>query len=545
MSAPYVSRAPRSQSNSRATRAAARIAASRFGIASSRARTDDPIEARDDASARGIALAAGYVAVSIEAEGLEEAVASAKLTELRRLCLDTLRSGAGEIIVLERGGGFVFLCPAPLDVDAQNARTAATLIPRSATKVHFGAKIVGGVGRPTEAIAAYRTVEEARESMFIARRLFGASRVMPYEDLGIYPLLLRGGATSAELRAFADRILAPLRASTMRNIRPNSSARFVCTSMWDRTSRRRRPNSPCTDTPCSTVCDRSPTSAVTISTRPTTNSPCERRWRSMHSTHTNGKPTTKRDVLRAAKEGNVRIVRLSFVDILGISKNVTIPVSELERALDGAVTFDGGSIDGFVRGEEADMMLLPDLSTFAIYPWTANGSIEARLICDIATPDGEPFEGCPRTTLRRALEDASDVAAGLATALEIEFYLFDIGADGLPTTTSSDVGSYFDINESDRGETARLEIVTALESMGLGIASAHHEHGAGQHEIDLKDMGPLAAADALITVRTVAKQRRGAPRLACDVHAQALGNACGQRSPHLLHVRRAVVGRTR
>ncbi len=173
---------------------------------------DDPIEARDDASARGIALAAGYVAVSIEAEGLEEAVASAKMTELRRLCLDTLRSGAGEIVVLERGGGFVFLCPAPLDVDAQNARTAATLIPRAATKVHFGAKIVGGVGRPTEAIAAYRTVEEARESMFIARRLFGASRVMPYEDLGVYPLLLRGGATSAELRAFADRILAPLRA---------------------------------------------------------------------------------------------------------------------------------------------------------------------------------------------------------------------------------------------------------------------------------------------------------------------------------------------
>ncbi len=173
---------------------------------------DDPIEARDDASARGIALAAGYVAVSIEAEGLEEAVASAKMTELRRLCLDTLRSGAGEIVVLERGGGFVFLCPAPLDVDAQNARTAATLIPRAATKIHFGAKIVGGVGRPTEAIAAYRTVEEARESMFIARRLFGASRVMPYEDLGVYPLLLRGGATSAELRAFADRILAPLRA---------------------------------------------------------------------------------------------------------------------------------------------------------------------------------------------------------------------------------------------------------------------------------------------------------------------------------------------
>jgi sugar diacid utilization regulator len=173
---------------------------------------DDPIEAKDDATARGIALASGYVAIAIEAEGLEESVAAAKMGELRRIALETLRSGAGDIAVLERGGGFVFLCPAPLEIDAANVRTAATLIPRSAAKVHFNAKIVGGVGRPAEAIGAHRTVDEARESMFIARRLFGGSRVMPYDDLGVYPLLLRGGATSAELRAFSDRILAPLRA---------------------------------------------------------------------------------------------------------------------------------------------------------------------------------------------------------------------------------------------------------------------------------------------------------------------------------------------
>jgi hypothetical protein len=131
---------------------------------------DDPIEAKDDAAARGITLAAGYVAVAVEAEGLDEAVATAKVGDLRRICLETLRSGAGEIIVLERGGGFVFLCPAPIEVDAANVRTAATLIPRAANKSHFGAKIVGGIGRQAEAIAAYRTVEEARESMFIARR---------------------------------------------------------------------------------------------------------------------------------------------------------------------------------------------------------------------------------------------------------------------------------------------------------------------------------------------------------------------------------------
>lgn len=173
---------------------------------------DDPIEAKDDATARGITLAANYVAVAIEAEGLDESVAAAKMVELRKICLETLRSGSGDIVVLERGGGFVFLCPAPLEIDAANARTAATLVTRAATKVHFGAKIVGGVGRVAEAIAAYRTVEEARESMFIARRLFGGSRIMPYDDLGVYPLLLRGGATQLELRTFSDRILAPLRA---------------------------------------------------------------------------------------------------------------------------------------------------------------------------------------------------------------------------------------------------------------------------------------------------------------------------------------------
>jgi glutamine synthetase len=225
----------------------------------------------------------------------------------------------------------------------------------------------------------------------------------------------------------------------------------------------------------------------------------------MHSTHTNGKAVSKRDVLRLAKERDVRFVRLAFVDILGISKSVAIPVGELERAIEGRVTFDGGSIDGFVRGEEADMRLLPDLATFAVYPWTSGGHNEARLICNIATPDGEPFEGCPRTALMRAIDDASDVATDVLCGLEVEFYLFDVGPDGVPTTDSNDVGSYFDINESDRGELARIEIVTALESMGIGIASAHHEHGAGQHEIDIKETGLLAAADALITIRTVAK----------------------------------------
>ncbi|GAC1389843.1 MAG: hypothetical protein NVSMB31_06210 [Vulcanimicrobiaceae bacterium] len=137
--------------------------------------------------------------------------------------------------------------------------------------------------------------------------------------------------------------------------------------------------------------------------------------------HSSSSPKTKRDILRVAKERNVRFVRLVFADILGVSKNVSIPVAELDRALEGRVTFDGGSIDGFVRGEELDMVLQPDLSTFAIYPWNVGESVEARLICDIATPDGTPFEGCPRTTLKRVIESSLQLCPGLQVGLEIEF----------------------------------------------------------------------------------------------------------------------------
>ncbi len=217
------------------------------------------------------------------------------------------------------------------------------------------------------------------------------------------------------------------------------------------------------------------------------------------------RPASKRDVLKLAREANVRFVRLVFADIFGVSKNVSIPAEELDAALDGRVTFDGGSIDGFVRGEELDMQLRPDPSTFAVYPWRAAGEArEARLICDIAMPDGSPFEGCPRTTLRRAIESATPLR-GARIGLEIEFYLFERSSGDVASTATRDVGSYFDFSANDRGEEARNAIVAALQAMGVPIASAHHEHGAGQHEIDVAHDDPLAAADHALTLRTIAK----------------------------------------
>ena len=213
----------------------------------------------------------------------------------------------------------------------------------------------------------------------------------------------------------------------------------------------------------------------------------------------------KREVLRLAKDRHVQFVRLAFADVLGVGKNVSIPASELEAALEGKVTFDGGSIDGFVRGEELDMVLRPDPATFAFYPWSTPEASEARLLCDIAMPDGSPFEGCPRTTLKRAIEEAQGSLQSIAVALEVEFYLFEALDSEYGSTKTADVGSYFDFSANDRGEDARSAIVGALQTMGVAIASSHHEHGPGQHEIDFPHIDPLAAADGLLTLRTIAK----------------------------------------
>ncbi len=221
---------------------------------------------------------------------------------------------------------------------------------------------------------------------------------------------------------------------------------------------------------------------------------------------------TRRAALNLAKERGVRWVRLAFVDVLGVQKSVYIPASELDAAFDGKVTFDGGSIDGFVRGEEIDMVLRPDPATFTVLPWVEEGQVEARILCDIAMPDGTAFEGCSRTTLKRVLEDAGDVLQRVQAALEIEYYLYELAPDGSPTTRTTDAGSYFDFSAADRGQAVRLDASAALEAMGVPISSAHHEHGAGQHELDLAASGVLSMADRLMTVRGVVRrvaQRHG------------------------------------
>lgn len=178
----------------------------------------------------------------------------------------------------------------------------------------------------------------------------------------------------------------------------------------------------------------------------------------------------KDDVLKLAAEGNVGFIRLQFTDILGIPKNVAIPFDQLEKALDGELMFDGSSIEGFVRIEESDMYLKPDPNTFVILPWTLGeeGNI-ARIICDVYTADNEPFAGCPRYVLKRAIQKAADMGYTMNVGPEPEFFMFMKDKEGQPTLKTHDKAGYFDLAPVDLGEKARWEMVQVLQQMGLEV----------------------------------------------------------------------------
>lgn len=218
------------------------------------------------------------------------------------------------------------------------------------------------------------------------------------------------------------------------------------------------------------------------------------------------KQYSKDEILQLAKENDVRYVRLQFTDLLGIIKNVEIPVDQLTKALDNKIMFDGSSIEGFVRIEESDMYLVPDYSTWLVFPWNAQHGKVARLICDVYLPDGMPFQGDPRIVLKRAVERAR--AAGFDSfnvGPEPEFFLFKVDENGRPTQEVNDEGGYFDWAPLDLGENCRREIVLTLETMGFEIEASHHEVAPGQHEIDFKYADALEAADNIATFRLVVK----------------------------------------
>lgn len=219
---------------------------------------------------------------------------------------------------------------------------------------------------------------------------------------------------------------------------------------------------------------------------------------------------TKQDIMQLVEEEDVEFIRLQFTDMFGSLKNVAITKSQLEKALDNQCMFDGSSIEGFVRIEESDMYLHPDLDTFCIFPWRPQQGKVARIICDVYRSNGEPFEGDPRYLLKKEIARAKQLGYCFDVGPECEFFLFHTDDNGQPTTISHEKAGYFDLGPIDLGENARRDMVLTLEDMGFEIEASHHEVAPAQHEIDFKYDEALATADNIMTfklaVKTIAKR---------------------------------------
>jgi glutamine synthetase len=214
--------------------------------------------------------------------------------------------------------------------------------------------------------------------------------------------------------------------------------------------------------------------------------------------------TASKEVVERAKKDEIKFVQLQFTDILGMMKCVIIPLAKLHDAFDKGLWFDGSSIEGFVRIAESDMILKPDPLTYQVIPWKVGGRKSARLICDIHTPEGKPFEGDPRSILKRVLAEAGKMGYEFNTGPEVEFYLLKKN-DGKITTVPHDIGGYFDYPSRDYASEVREDIIFALEAMGMTSEMSHHEVGPGQHEIDVKYSDALNSADNTITLKYVIK----------------------------------------
>jgi glutamine synthetase len=215
---------------------------------------------------------------------------------------------------------------------------------------------------------------------------------------------------------------------------------------------------------------------------------------------------TRDDILKIVKEQKINFFRMQFVDINGFQKNIAIPRSQLEKALDGGMMFDGSSIDGFARINESDMFLKPDFNTFVVLPWrNKDGIAAARIICDVHLPDGTPYVGCPRVALKKSLAAAAEMGYTMNIGTEAEFFLFEKDEDGSSTTISNDNAGYFALDPEDRGSDCRREIIETLEEMGFEIEASHHEVAAGQHEVNFKFSDALTACDNTVTFKWVVK----------------------------------------
>ncbi|MCA0969498.1 type I glutamate--ammonia ligase [Halobacillus litoralis] len=214
---------------------------------------------------------------------------------------------------------------------------------------------------------------------------------------------------------------------------------------------------------------------------------------------------TKETIKQKIQENNVEFILLEFTDMMGDTKNVELPIEELEMVLNNEAMFDSSSISGFSAIQESDMYLVPDLDTFLILPSMVDEDRSIRFICDIYKPDGTPFEGDPRYILKRAMKQAEEMGYTVNVGPEPEFFLFKLNEDGYPISKMNDRGGYFDSSPKDKGDKVRRDIVRALKKYGFEMEASHHEVAMGQHEINFRFDNMLKTADNIQTFKNVVK----------------------------------------
>ena len=235
-------------------------------------------------------------------------------------------------------------------------------------------------------------------------------------------------------------------------------------------------------------------------------------------------PMTKDDILARMDEHQVRFVALWFTDITGAVKNVLIPAEKLDAVIENGIHFDGSAIEGFARVAESDMVLKPDLDTFTVLPWNNNDQDRtARLICNVYTPQGEPFIGDPRNALLRVIDNAQEMGFTFKTGMELEFFLFYTDAYGKPVLDApQDNAGYFDQSD-EQAQQVRRSMLSALMQMGIQVDTAHSETGYGQHEIDFQYNHALVSADQILTTRIALKTIAQQHGLHCTFMPRPIG----------------------
>ncbi|MEA4956414.1 Glutamine synthetase [bioreactor metagenome] len=212
------------------------------------------------------------------------------------------------------------------------------------------------------------------------------------------------------------------------------------------------------------------------------------------------------NAIEIMNEKGIKFIRLQFVDINGIPKNMSIPFGsdeDLEDMFNDGILFDGSSVDGFVEINDSDLIMKPDPSTVSLLPWRPEETGVCRFICDIYNTDNTPFEGDPRGTLKRSLEKISDKGYNYNIGPEPEFFIIDKDEEG--NYIPHDDASYFDVEPMDKGPNFRRKLVFDLEELGFEVEGSHHEVAPGQNEIAFKFNDALKTADAVITFKQAIK----------------------------------------